>query len=151
MILCWIYLSKQALKDCFWKLWYNFCLPDAHCSLLNFKLFQLLFSGFYFRKEINFLCVSPLPPFNILWPQRVIGIKFLLTVSSPESHFTVMQVGKWSPIEETLIVKQTLLVNTVGSLWRKVWKTCTFVLGCEGFWRQLLLFTNCSVGCSMKS
>ena len=33
--------------------------------------------------------------------------------------------------ERLLIVKQILLVSTLGNVWRKVWRTCRLMFGCK--------------------
>ena len=38
-------------------------------------------------------------------------------------------------IMELLIVKQILLVSTLGNVWRTVWRICRMMLGCKGLKR----------------
>ena len=47
--------------------------------------------------------------------------------------------------ERLLIVKQILLVSTLGNVWRKVWRTCRLMFGCKG------LMTNALKNYKVKS
>ena len=35
-------------------------------------------------------------------------------------------------INKLVIVKQILLVSTLGNVWRTVWRICILMLGCKG-------------------
>lgn len=127
----------------------------ARCSLLFVK-FQVI------PTSIFWILFQERNQFSLCFPFT--SLQYPLTPKSDWHQISPHSITPWitfySHASREMITnwrnsdcETTLLVNTVGigSVWRKVRKTCTFVLGCEGFWRQLLLFKNCSVGYSMKS
>ena len=42
------------------------------------------------------------------------------------------EIGNDYQLEKLLIVKQTLLVSTLGNVLRTVWRICLLMLGCKG-------------------
>ena len=51
---------------------------------------------------------------------------------TPESLIRVMREENNHQINKLMIVKQILLVSTLGNVWRTVWRICILMLGCKG-------------------
>ena len=57
---------------------------------------------------------------------------FLPVISPLNQTLWSQEERKWSATEKLLIVKQILLISTIGSVQRTVWRICILMLECKG-------------------
>ena len=67
-----------------------------------------------------------------IWSHRVIHIQFLFTNHPQITHKGFINKGNDHQQNKLLVLKQILLVCTLGNVWRTVWGICILMLGCKG-------------------
>ena len=86
-------------------------------------------AGYTVRRSANeILRIRRLPHQNL----RVLSMLFLPVVSPLNQTLWSQEERKWSATEKLLIVKQILLISTIGSVQRTVWRICILMLECKG-------------------
>ena len=67
----------------------------------------------------------------LTWPQIVTSIYFFLTISSRHHKLKWEDWINYHQLKELFVVKQILLVSTLGNVWRTVWRIYILMLGCK--------------------
>ena len=92
-----------------------------------------LVSKIYIRFQVLFLLVTPV--LRIYWlfnPQECLASNFSLQYQPCIKHLGHENKGNDHQLKQPLIVEQILLVRTLRSFSRTVWRICILILGCIG-------------------
>ena len=92
-----------------------------------------LVSKIYIRFQVLFLLVTPV--LRIYWlfnPQECLASNLSLQYYPCIKHLGHENKGNDHQLKQPLIVKQILLVKTLRSVSRTVWRICILILGCIG-------------------